>query len=219
MKRTIKRYRKADNIAIVIFGVIFIVGSVFCLVVSVVQGTKHDRWEVARQLRELGELREIGKEGDVTVSGAIASWTPAAQQGFALYEVWEREVRYSGNQKHETWSQAYAHKPDFELLFGAHPIVIQSERAALQKTQTVQLDVKTRLQGFLPGDEVTVMGTVVLPDDPSTVQAEIVCGGDRGACLGQITQWALIAALGAVVLVLGGMGLVVFGVRRSRAGE
>jgi hypothetical protein len=217
MKRKVNRYRKADNIAIVIFGVIFIVGSVFCLVISVVQGTKHDRWQAARQIQELGELREVGKEGDVMVSGAIASWTPAAQRGFALYEVWEREVHYSGNRKRETWSQAYAHKPDFELLFGAHPIVVQSERAALQKTSRVQLDVKTRLQGFVPGDEVTVMGTVVLPDDPSTVRAEIVCGGDRRACLGEMTQWAVVAALAAVVLVLGGIGLVVFGVRRSRA--
>jgi hypothetical protein len=217
MKRKVNRYRKADNIAIVIFGVIFIVGSVFCLVISVVQGTKHDRWQAARQIQELGELREVGKEGDVMVSGAIASWTPAAQRGFALYKVWEREVHYSGNRKRETWSQAYAHKPDFELIFGAHPIVVQSERAALQKTSRVQLDVKTRLQGFVPGDEVTVMGTVVLPDDPSTVRAEIVCGGDRGACLGEMTQWAVVAALGAVVAALGGIGLVVFGVRRSRA--
>lgn len=87
----------------------------------------------------------------------------------------------------------------------------------MQKTQEVQLDFKTKLKGFAPGSEVTVMGTVASPDDPPQVRADIVCGGDRGACLGQMTQWSMIAAIVAAFLALRGVGLVVLGVKRLRA--
>jgi hypothetical protein len=215
MRRPGDKYKKANNIAIVVFGGLFIVGSFVCLAISFAERNKHDRWQAAPQLRELSELRTIGPGNDVTIAGSIAPDMPASNEGLALYETWELEIYYSNQQEKKTWKQIYAHKPDLELLFGGHSsIVVQSERAVFQQTKEVQLDFTTKLTGFAPGDEVIVMGGVTPAGN--RVQALILCGGDREQCLGQMSTGATIALVVAAIVALGGIGLVAWGVRRLR---
>jgi hypothetical protein len=215
MRHSSSRYKKINDVAIVVFGGVFILGSLACLAMSFMERAKHDRWQDAPQLHELGELRTIGLGNDVTLAGFIAPDTPVSSQGLALYETWERETHYSGSRKRETWTQIYAHKPDFELLFVDQRVVIQSTRAIFQKTREIQLNSKTELKGFAPGDEVTIMGTVASTDG-AQVQADILCGGSRAQCLGQISTGATIALVVAAISVLVGIGLAVLGIRRLR---
>jgi len=217
MRRTIKRYRKVNTIAIFLFGLLCMVGSVICLATSIYEGARHDRWQAAAELKEVGELERVGVGGDVTIVGSVAPWTPAAQEGLALYESWERELDYDGDEERETWNRVFVYKPDFELLFGGHSITIQGERAALQRTRELYQGVDFKLTGFAPGDEVTVMGTVDSLDGGSAVRANIVCGDKRETCLGQMGLMSKIAAVAAAFLALGGVGLGVWGVRRLRA--
>jgi len=205
---------KLDNIAIVVFGVLMIVISPVCLWGSSVFNEELSRWQSARFIQEAGELTNIPKGSDVAIVGSIPADTAAPREGLAIYEVWK--LTYGVGESKRKWRVTDGHKPVFELLLGEQGIMIQSARATLYNTRRVIVSHDERLEGLAPGSETTVLGTLSSSEEPFEVQADVVCGGGRDKCLKQFSSPSIILVVVTVILVLAGIGVVWFGLRRLR---
>jgi hypothetical protein len=209
------RVRKLDNIAIIVFGVLMIVVSPVCLWGSSVFNEELSRWQAARFIQEAGELATIPEGSDVAIVGSIPPDAAAPREGFAIYEVWE--LTYGVGESERKWRVTGGHKPVFGLLLGEQGVAIQSARATLYNTREVGVSHEERLEGLTPGSEITILGTLSSSQESFEVQAEVICGGGRDQCLGQFSRPSIILVVVTVVLILAGIGLVWFGLRRLRA--
>lgn len=206
---------KLDNIAIIVFGVLMIVVSPVCLWGSSVFNEELSRWQAARFIQEAGELATIPKGSNVAIVGSIPPNVAAPREGLAIYEVWK--LAYGVGESKQKWRVVGGHKPAFELLPGEQGITIQSARATLYNTREVRVSHDERLEGLAPGSEITILGTLSSSKEPFEVQAEVVCGGGRDECLKQLSSPSIILIVVTVALILAGIGLVWFGLRRLRA--
>jgi len=207
--------RTLNNIAIIIFGVLFIGGSLFCFSIGSFGRTERSRWEAAPLVQEAGELRTMEEGNDVALTGFIAPDTPEVRGGLALFERWK--YKRSSGQRTYYWERILSHKPAFELLLGEQRVVVHSAEAALVYAREVRESYRRKLVGFAPGDEVTVLGTVTLASGSPQVHAKYICGSNKEACLKHFSHiWGLTVAAVVLFFLLGG-GLIGLGIVRLRA--
>jgi hypothetical protein len=209
-----KNPRKINAIAIVIFGVLFVVGSSVCLFVSFVGQEEYDHWRAVSLIQEMDELAAVAQDNDVAVVGTIAPWTPKATQGLAMYEHWESQIKQSGRQKRRVWTMTNSYRPNFELLLGDEAISILSNKASLGNTREVTLSANVTLKGLAPGDSATVLGTLVSTDEPFKVQAQAICGGGKEACVERYAEGANFGGIVAAIALLVGGVLIWVGIRQ-----
>jgi hypothetical protein len=211
-----KNPRQINAIAIVIFGVLFIVGSFVCLFAGFASQDEYDRWQAVPPIREMDELATVAQDSDVAVVGVVAPWTPQATQGLAMYEYWEAQIKQSGSQKRRVWTMTNSYRPDFELLLGDEAISILSSKASLGNTREVTLSANVTLKGLAPGDQTTVLGTLASSDKPFKVQAQAICGGSKEACVERYAKGANFGGIVAAIALLIGGVLVWVGIRQLR---
>jgi hypothetical protein len=211
--------RTINNIAIIIFGVLLIAGSLACVFGSLFEKTERSRWETAPLVQQAGELQTLSEGRDIVLVGVISSDTPPAREGLALYEYWTREVRYYGKQRQYIWEEDpfHSHKPVFEVLLGKQDIPVQSKHASFRNARKIQVSARARLEGFAPGDTVTVMGIVTQVAGLPQVRARYISGGERETSLKQFSHFSIIWAVIAALMFLGGSGLIGWGIVRLRA--
>ncbi|RMF35182.1 MAG: hypothetical protein D6759_04990, partial [Chloroflexi bacterium] len=205
------RKRKLDRIASVILGILILGGGLVCAMMSRAGQEDLKRWKAAPVVQEAGDLRTLGEGRDVALTGAISSDAPVAREGLVLYTYWEEEVRYryeSGGQRrrYRSWQLKSSVQPPFPLLLDGQSVTVRSARAVLYNERVIRVGSHAQLKGFAPGDQVTVMGTVGALTTPPEVEAEVVCGGDRRACLNALTTTSILMVVLAGVIVLAGAG-------------
>ena len=218
------REQKLNWIAGVILGLLIIGGGLVCAMMGRIGQEDLKRWKAAPVVQEAGDLRTLGEGRDVALTGTISSDAPVAREGLVLYTYWEKEVRYrykSGGQRQRyySWQLKSKVKPPFPLLLNGQSVTVQSWRAVLYNERVVQVGPRAQLKGFAPGDQVTVMGTVVALTTPPEVKAEVICGGDRKACLNALTTTSIMTAVFAGVIILVGAGVAGWGLVRLLRGS
>ncbi len=215
MTYKLRNPRKLNSVAILIFGVLFVLASIVCLLLGFTGQKEYDRWKAVPPIQQIGALEAVAQGSDVAVVGTIAPWTSATVEGFALYQKWECEIKQSGRQKRRVCSMTEAYRPDFELLLGDEAVAIRAGKASLGNAREVELVGDARLEGLAPGDEVTVLGTRASTDEPG-VQAQVVCGGGWEACVQRYAESTTFAGIVAAVVLLVGGVLIWVGIRQLR---
>ncbi len=208
MPRPSPKQRKTTNRLIFIVGLFLILIGLFFLFFSHLEQSHYERWKAAAVIREVGELRTL-QGRDVALVATIDPQTPTEEHGLALYEYWEHQTHYKDGEREEEWEHISAldYKPAVNLLLYEQPIVVRSQDASLQKTTTVRQNNDVKLKGLSPGQAVTLLGQVSSPQDPPTVEADIICGGSRQSCLKQFAQQSTILRVIGLGLLAIGIGL------------
>jgi hypothetical protein len=217
MEHTTEELGKMVSPGVMIMGLFLVGFGLFLTSQSSVQSSQFGRWQAAPLVREAGELQTIGSGSDVVIVGSIDLENPVSAEGFVVYDYWE-ERRDSLDHGRRSWESVSANKyrPAFQLLLGSQAIVIQSWHAALHNTQTASIGISVKLQGFSLGERVTVFGTLVSPDEPFEVDADVICGGGNEECLEGFSGVSTSLLTIAVVMVLVGGGLTWAGARKSK---
>ncbi len=212
---------KSNPLTVALVGAFFLVSSVVCLATSLVGQSELRRWEAAPSIQELGQLQRVGEGNDVVIVGTLAPDTPVVEEGLALYERWEHEVKYKDGDRKSRWrhNYDYDHKPTFKLLFNDQRINAQSNFVTFHNPREIMLDRDLKLKGFAPGDALTILGSVVAPAEPATVEAEYICGGEREACLSHFSRSSVGPAIGAALMLLIGGGLLWLALRQFKRGN
>lgn len=211
--------RRSRDIGVIFVGAISLMGSVICLLTSLVGKSEFRRWQAASSIQEPGDLQAIGEGGDAVIVGPIAPDTLAAEEGLALYERWEHEVEYEDDERESRWrhNYDYDHKPTFELLVGEQRVRVRSGFVVFYNPREIMTKEHVKLKGFALGDAVTVLGNVESSADPSAIQAEYICGGERKRCMKRLSRTSIGPAIGAALMFLVGGGLVWLSIRRRKA--
>ena len=204
--------KKLNNLAIVVFGVLMIALAPACLWGSSVFDEELSRWQGARTIQEAGELANLAQGSEAVITGSIPSDAEAPREGFALFQVWK--LTYGAGESRRKWRVQSVQPPTFELRLDRQGVQVRSAGATLYKGREVRVSGDEKLKGFEPGSEITVLGTL----SASQVQAEVICGGGRETCFRQLSSPSAVLIAVAVVLVLGGVALIWFGLRRIRGG-
>jgi hypothetical protein len=208
---------KLNNIAIVIFGLLAFACSFALVWGGQVQNADYERWQDAPLIQQTGELQSHAPGSDVVLVGSIDPGTSASEEGLAMYEYWQQKTHGSGSNRRQTWEHTYSYdyKPTFALLRdGDQPVTIRSDSALLLNTREVMVGGSVRHNGFAPGDEVTVLGTVRSANAPFEVQANVICGGDSDECLESLAKSVLALYIIAAILILVGGVVVLIGIRK-----
>lgn len=202
--------RKITSWVFAILGWASILMGLLFLFFSHLQQSHYERWKAAPVVQETGELRTLPNK-DVVLVAIIDPETPTEEHRLALYEYWEYRSHYENGEEEKEWEHipALDHKPDLTLLFNKQPVVVQSQDASLHKTTEVRQSRNIELKGLSPGQEVTVLGQVGSPQDPPTIEADIICGGGREGCLRGFSQLSSIFRVIGFVLLALGIGSVV----------
>lgn len=209
--------RKFEATAVIIMGLLMIVGSLSLMSQGLEQNSEFRRWQAAPLVQETGELHAIGSGGDVVMVGSIDLKNPTSK-GFVIYTYWEQRRDSLNREDYWTHVSAKDYRPtSFQLSLGNQTITIQSLRAILKKWQERLIGFNVELRGFTLGEKVTVFGTVVSPDAPFEVRASVICGGGSEGCLEALSVGPSFLLKIAPILILVGGGLIWAGARKLKA--
>jgi hypothetical protein len=208
--------RKFEATVGIILGLVMVVGGFILISQGAKENRDFNRWQAALLVQETAELQAIGDGSDVVMAGSIDLKNPVSE-GFVIYNYWEQR-RDSLEHGRLSWERVSAqdYRPAFQLLLGDQEVMVHSWRAVLYNTQEGLQSFNVKLEGFTLGERVAVFGTVVSPDAPFEVQANVICGGGREECLEGLSAGPTILPKIAAILILLGGGSIWLGVRGRR---
>jgi hypothetical protein len=201
----------------IIVGLFVIVGGLFLASEGYKQTSKFRRWQATPLVQETGELQAISSGSDVVMVGSIGLENPTSN-GKVIYTYWEeRKDPLERGRRYWAHVSAKDYRPgSFQLLLGNQTVTVQSGQASLRNAQEALISFNVKLEGFALGERVTVFGTVVSPNAPFEVQANIICGGGSEECLEGLSAGPSFLHKVAPILMLLGGGLIWAGARKSK---